>query len=191
MSLFGGGKQKQLEDQLFNMKMMIKILSSHATKMKKKYNSTVAKIRKAIKESDNESALLLADHAVQQRKLQLRYTKLSLKMDIIASVTQSSLETQHTTNSIANVIQTVTSIKDPTTVVSEIERFEALFDDLNITTNTVENTLDSSTSMSSLGSQEASTLISQIRDSVAIEDSSLMPIINHKIVNEINNIKLT
>lgn len=148
--------------------------------METKYKNTVRQIRNCLKKSDEDSALLLADHAVQQRKLQLRYKKLALKMDIISSISQSAIETRQTTQGLTGIIDTIGMIQNPVDIVNEIERFEGLFDDMKVTNGVVENTLDASTSMSVASHEEANTLISQIKDSLAIGNVDKMPMLNLK-----------
>jgi hypothetical protein len=181
MSFFGPSINQQLEDQLFNIKMMTKVLNKNALKMKSNHKKTIVKIKKATKQNDDETALILADHAIQQRQLELRYTRLACKMEIIASITQSALDTKQITYGISNMISTVANIHDPMMVINQIENFESLFDDLNIRTTVVENTLNDTTALSSSASEEAKTLLSQIRESEAISSSSRLPLLNSEV----------
>lgn len=176
--MFGSGVNKKLEDQLFNLKIMIKVLNSNSNKMEKKYKFSVKQIRNCLKKSDDDSALLLADHAVQQRKLQLRYKKLALKLDIISCISQSALETKQSTQGITSILETLSTIQNPVEIVNEIEKFESMFDDIKVTTGVVENTLDASTAMSAVSNEEAKSLISQIKDSLAISNVDKMPIVS-------------
>lgn len=176
--MFGSGVNKKLEDQLFNLKIMIKVLNSNSNKMEKKYKFSVKQIRNCLKKSDDDSALLLADHAVQQRKLQLRYKKLALKLDIISCISQSALETKQSTQGITSILETLSSIQNPVEIVNEIEKFEGMFDDIKVTTGVVENTLDASTAMSAVSNEEAKSLISQIKDSLAVSNVDKMPFVS-------------
>jgi charged multivesicular body protein 1 len=175
MVLFGNGRNKKLEDQMFNVKMMIKVLNSNSNKMKNKYRNTVKRIKTLVRQNDEESALILADHAIQQRQLQLRYMRLSLKLDIVSSIIQSSMETQYSTSGISELIDTITCNVDPNSIIDQVERFENLFDDMNVKTQFIEGTLESSTALNTSATSEAKNLISHIKDSVALEGSNSLP----------------
>ena len=155
--------------------MMTKVLHKNAIKMKNKHKLTVLGIKKAIKQNDDETALILADHAIQQRQLELRYTKLACKMEIVSSITQSALDTKQITTGLSSMINTVATIQEPIMIIEQIEKFETMFEDLNIRTNVIENTLSSTTALSTTASKEAITLLAQIRDSEAAITSFKLP----------------
>lgn len=169
---------KKIEDQLFNLKMMIKVLKSNSNKNKNKYKSSIKQIKKLVNEGDNESAEMLAAHAVEQRKLQLRYMKMSLKLDLISSKIQSALETKHSTTDITKLVKTCSMMNNPTEIVNQIDEFEQLFDDINISSAVVDDALDQSTAMDSGSKNEVTTLLDKVKDSIAVEQSSNLPLLS-------------
>jgi hypothetical protein len=170
------GGASRLEQQYEDLVLMIRILKKQSDKSFKQQKTYRRKAKDAVEIGDLDRASIYAQQSISHKGLSLKYLNLSLRMELVSSMAQSALATGKVTESITNILSTVTSIADPVLVARSVEKFERTFDALSITDNLLTNGLDQTTGLLVPGqTREVSELLETLRSESALHVLRQLP----------------
>lgn len=175
-----GSSLDQLQEQHSNILLAIRMMKKQSDKGHKQQKQYVEKARQALAKGEHERARMYANQSIQHKHQSLRYLNMSLRMEVVASMAQSAINTGEMTEGITNVVALVSRISQPEIIMSSINTFERVFDDLSITISAVGDTLDSTAGLST-HSSEADTLLDSLKEEQAINKFGALPSTSGKI----------
>ncbi|KAH9520837.1 Charged multivesicular body protein 1b [Dermatophagoides farinae] len=124
-----------------------------------------------------EGARIHAENAIRQKNQSLNYLRMSARIDAVASRVQTAVTTKRVTQSIAGVTKAMDSAMRSMNLekISQImDKFEKQFEDLDVQTTTMENSISSSTTVATPENQVDS-LMQQVADEAGLELNMELP----------------
>eukprot|EP00357_Protocruzia_adherens_P023501 CAMPEP_0115021104 /NCGR_PEP_ID=MMETSP0216-20121206/30661_1 /TAXON_ID=223996 /ORGANISM="Protocruzia adherens, Strain Boccale" /LENGTH=197 /DNA_ID=CAMNT_0002393343 /DNA_START=185 /DNA_END=775 /DNA_ORIENTATION=+ len=163
----GNKKSKNdLFDTIFNMKLASKQLTKEAQKSRKQEGVEKQKVKKSIEQGIMENAQIHAENAIRKKNESLNYLKLASKMDAVASRIETAYRTQQVTGQMQTSVkqmQKAMNLMNFDKMEESMREFETMFENLDVQSQYVNQTLASSTA-SSTPQSEVNSLISQVAD---------------------------
>merc|ERR1719262_362775 len=141
---------KGLENQLFQLKFTAKQLNRMSIKCKKEEGAEKNKIKKALEKDNHDGARIYAQNAIRQKNNAQNYLRLSSRVDAVASRLESAIKMQQVTRSMGMVTKVM-------------EQFERSFEDMDVRSEYVEQTMNSSTT-AAMPEEEVDTLMQMVAD---------------------------
>ncbi|XP_027203229.1 charged multivesicular body protein 1 [Dermatophagoides pteronyssinus] len=173
-----------MEKHLFNLKFAAKELERNSKKCLKDESVEKLKCKKAIQKGNMEGARIHAENAIRQKNQSLNYLRMSARIDAVASRVQTAVTTKRVTQSIAGVTKAMDSAMRSMNLekISQImDQFEKQFEDLDVQTTTMENSISSSTTITTPENQVDS-LMHQVADEAGLELNMELPSANQSTV---------
>lgn len=153
-------------DHLFNLKFAVKELERNSKKCEKEEKLEKAKAKKAIQKGNMDVARIHAENAIRQKNQSVNYLRMSARVDAVASRVQSALTTRNVTQSMAGVVRAMDSAMKSMNLekISNImEKFEQQFEDLDVQSSYMENTM-SQTTTTAVPQGDVDKLLTQVAD---------------------------
>ncbi|XP_055700485.1 charged multivesicular body protein 1b [Phlebotomus papatasi] len=166
-----------MEKHLFNLKFAVKDLERNAKKCEKEEKLEKAKTKKAIQKGNMEVARIHAENAIRQKNQSLNYLRMSARVDAVASRVQSALTTRKVTNSMAGVVKAMDAAMKGMNlekISSLMDKFEQQFEDLDVQSSYMENTM-SQTTTTSVPQGDVDSLLQQVADEAGLELNMELP----------------
>lgn len=167
----------QMEKHLFNLKFAAKDLERNSKKCEKEEKAEKLKCKKAIQKGNMEGARIHSENAIRQKNQALNYLRMSARVDAVASRVQSAITTKRVTSSMANVVKSMDSAMKSMSLekVSQVmDKFEKQFEDLDVHSSVMENTMSSTTTVS-VPTNEVDKLMQQVADEAGLELNMELP----------------
>lgn len=146
--------------------MAAKELERNSKRCEKEERNEKAKCKKAIQKGAFENAKIHAENAIRQKSQSLNYLRMSARVDAVASRVQSAITTKRVTGSMASVVKSMDSAMKSMSlekISNVMDKFERQFEDMDVHTSVMENTMSSSTTMS-VPANDVDHLLHQIAD---------------------------
>lgn len=160
-----------MDDVLFQLRFSAKQLEKMASKAEKAHTAEKNKIKKAIADKRIDFAQLYAENAIRKKNESLNYLRLASRLDAV----QSRVKTAQSMNQITKQMTGVTAGLDKAMKSMNLEqisqvmdKFEKQFEDLDVHSKVMEDSMGSATSMSTPHSQ-VDALIQQVADENGLE----------------------
>jgi charged multivesicular body protein 1 len=168
-----GGKSssRQLEDTMFNMRLTAKQLVKESQRSEKEEKLEKEKAKRYLEKGLIDSARIHAENGIRKKNEALNYLRLSSKMDAVASKIATAARTEQMTQQFARVIPQMNRVLQNMNLqnISEtMSNFEKVFEDLDVASGYINESLSQSTSVSTPKDQVDS-LLRQIADEHNIE----------------------
>lgn len=166
-----------MEKHLFNLKFAVKDLERSAKKCEKEEKLEIAKTKKAIQKGNAEVARIHAENAIRQKNQSLNYLRMSARVDAVASRVQTALTTRKVTNSMAGVVKAMDAAMKGMNlekISGLMDKFEQQFEDLDVQSSVMENTM-SSTVTTSVPQNDVDSLMLKIADEAGLELNMELP----------------
>ncbi|KAI1294725.1 Charged multivesicular body protein 1b [Halotydeus destructor] len=166
-----------MEKQLFNLKFASKELERNSKKSEKEEKQEKLKCKKAIQKGNIEGAKIHAENAIRQKNQALNYLRMSARVDAVASRVQTAVTTKRVTSSMTSVVKAMDvamksmSLEKISTVM---DKFEKQFEDLDVQSSYMENTMSSSVA-SSVPQNDVDSLMMQVADEAGLELNMQLP----------------
>merc|ERR1712144_195043 len=173
----GYSSEKQLLDQIFNLKFTSKQLTRSAAKCQKEEKSEKLKVKKAIEKGNIEGARIYAQNAIRKHTEHLNYLKLASRLDAVVSKldTQSKMNTVN--KNMAGIVKSLDralKTNNLEQVSSTMDQFEQQFESLDVQSECVQEAMGNQQAMSTPEDQ-VNTLMMQVADEHGLETGMLMP----------------
>lgn len=143
-----GNKQATLADTVMDIRLASKQLEAASRRAEKDEKKERGKVAKAISKGNKEGAQIYAQNAIRKKHEALNYLKLASKMDAVASRLDTAEKSQQMSQNISRTIpQLNKALTDmtPEKMAQNMEKFEKIFEDLDVRTEYMANAIDSTT----------------------------------------------
>jgi hypothetical protein len=162
-------RKPDLTEQLLSIKLITRSLQKAHLKHQKKQKEYALKVKKAVAKGETESASCYAQQSIRFKTLSQRYLSLACRVEIIESMTQSAIDTGQITESISNIVSSVSQHVSPEYAMDKVESFERLFDDLQVSTGVIDNSIDIAAAPSTTENAEIENMLQWAQESNAQE----------------------
>jgi len=169
-----GNSQKKLDDTLFNLRLSSKQMMKESQRATKEEGVEKMKAKKALEKGLIDTARIHAENAIRKKNDCLNFMKLSSKLDAVASKVQTATRTENMTREFSKMLPQLDRVLQNLNVenVSQtMSNFETMFENLDVATGYVSESLQQSTAIAA-PRQEVDGLLSQIasENNIAIEE---------------------
>lgn len=138
-------------DMIFNLKMTIKQMERLSRKAEKDQKKEEGKIKKAIQQKNVEAARIYAENAIRKKNESLNYLRMAARIDAVQAKVQSAYAMKDLTKKMEGVTKALDkamSSMDLEKVSQVMEKFESQFEDLDVRTSTLEESMGTATTLS-------------------------------------------
>lgn len=166
-----------MEKHLFNLKFAAKELERNSKKCVKQEKLEKQKAKSCIQNGQIESAKIHAENAIRQKNQSINYLRMAARVDAVASRVQTAVTTKKVTISMGGVVKAMDSAMKSMNLekISGImDTFEKQFEDLDVQSAYMENTMSSTTTVST-PQNEVDHLMQQIADEAGLELNLELP----------------
>ncbi|XP_033107061.1 charged multivesicular body protein 1b-like isoform X2 [Anneissia japonica] len=166
-----------MEEHLFNLKFAAKSLQRESKKCEKLEKEEKNKLKKAIQKGNMEGAKIHAENSIRNKSQALNMLRMSARVDAVASRVQSAVAMKKVTSSMAGVVKSMDSAMRSMNlekVSGLMEKFEKQFEDLDVQSASMEDTMSSSTTMST-PQTDVDNLMQQVADEAGLELNMELP----------------
>ncbi|KAM6983409.1 charged multivesicular body protein 1b [Tautogolabrus adspersus] len=166
-----------METNLFNLKMAAKDLQRNATKCDKQEKVEKTKVKKAIQKGNMEVARIHAENAIRQKNQSVNFLRMSARVDAVAARVQTAVTMNQVTKSMAGVVKGMDSVLKSMNlekISGLMDKFEHQFETLDVQTGLMEDTMSSSTTLSTPQNQVDS-LMHELADEAGLDLNMELP----------------
>jgi len=160
-----------MEETLFQLRFCAKQLERLSRKAEKDQSLQTAKVKKALQQGNIEGARIYAENAIRKKNESLNYLRMSSKVDAVSSKVQTAVTMKSVTKSMGGVVKALDKAlnsMDLQKISAVMEKFETQFEDLDVRTNMVEDTMGAATTLTTPQAQVDS-LILQVAEQNGLE----------------------
>ncbi|KAI0210334.1 Charged multivesicular body protein 1b-2 [Lamellibrachia satsuma] len=168
---------KQMEKHLFNLKFAAKDLERNAKKSEKQEKEEKDKLKKAIQKGNMEGAKIHAENAIRQKNQALNYRRMSARIDAVSARVQTAVTMRQVTGSMAGVVKAMEGAMRSMNLekISQLmDRFEQQFENLDVQSQVMENTMCASSTLST-PQADVDSLMHQVADEAGLELNMELP----------------
>lgn len=140
-----------MDDTLFQLRFTKKQLERLAAKSEKEQRKEEAKIKKAISQKNIEGARIYAENAIRKKNEGLNYLRFAARVDGVAARVQTAVAMKGITKQMEGVTKALDkamSAMDLEKVEQVMQKFERQFEDIDVRTSTLENSMSAATTLS-------------------------------------------
>merc|ERR1712188_211380 len=173
----GYSSEKQLLDQIFNLKFTSKQLSRGENKCVNDEKSEKLKVKKAIGKGNIEGARIYAQNAIRKHTEQLNYLKLASRLDAVVSKLETQSKMNTVNKNMAGIVKSLDralKTNNLEQVSSTMDKFEQQFESLDVQSECVQEAMGNQQAMST-PEDDVNTLMMQVADEHGLETGMLMP----------------
>eukprot|EP01137_Pigoraptor_chileana_P032053 Opistho-2@20831 len=170
-ALFGGNSTEELQKQLFNMKFSAKQMERMAQKAEKEQKGQQDKIKKAIQQGNTEGARIYAENAIRKKNESNNFLCMSSRLDAVAQRIQTAITMKQVTKDMGNLVKGLGSAMqsmDLEKMSKTMDQFEKQFEDLDVRSQVLENSMSAATTLQTPVDQVDS-LIQQVAEEHGLE----------------------
>ncbi|CAE6510737.1 unnamed protein product [Rhizoctonia solani] len=160
-----------LEKSLFQLKFTAKTLNRQSKKAQKDENTEKAKLKKALQQGNTDGARIYASNAIRKKNESLNLLRLASRIDAVASRVETAVTMKQVTSNMTSVVKSMDKAVENMNlerISLVMDKFESQFADLDVQTSYMEDTMQSTTAVSTPQDQIDS-LMSQMADEANIE----------------------
>ncbi|XP_046375260.1 charged multivesicular body protein 1a-like isoform X1 [Haliotis cracherodii] len=160
-----------MDDMMFQLKFTTKQLERLAKKAEKDQKIQQNKVKKALQQKNVEGAKIYAENAIRKKNEGLNYLRFAARVDAVAARVQTALTMKEVTKNIAGVSKALDKAMqsmDLSKVEQIMEKFEKQFEDLDVRSATLENSMGNAMTLSTPEDQVTS-LIQQVAEENGLE----------------------
>jgi len=170
------GNKPSLEDVIFDIKLKSKEMTKTAARCEKEMKSEKNKVKVAIEKGNIDGARVFAQNAIRKKHEVLNYHKLSSKLDAVASRLDAAHRSQTMTKDICKAVPNLQKILNELNIddlTANMDQFEKLFDDIDVRSDYMTNSIDQTTA-SSTPADQVDSLIAQVAEEHALDVSQML-----------------
>ncbi|GJJ07291.1 hypothetical protein Clacol_001491 [Clathrus columnatus] len=153
------------------LKFTAKTLSRQAKKAQKDEGSEKNKLKKALQQGNTEGARIYASNAIRKKSEALNLLRLSSRIDAVASRVETAVTMRQVTGNMTSVVKGMDKAMETMNlerISLVMDKFESQFADLDVQTSYMEDTMGSTTAVSTPQDQ-IDTLMTQMAEEANIE----------------------
>merc|ERR1719331_814430 len=146
--------------------MTSKQLGRLSVKCEKDEKTEKNKIKKALEKDNHDGARIHAQNAIRQKNLAQNYLRMSSRIDAVSSRLESAIKMQQVTKSMGSVVKGMDKVLSSMNVeaISKVmDSFESSFEDMDVRSEYVEQTMNSSTT-AAMPEEQVDSLMQMVAD---------------------------
>ncbi|XP_020485956.1 charged multivesicular body protein 1b [Labrus bergylta] len=166
-----------MEKNLFNLKMAAKDLQRNSAKCDKQEKAEKAKVKKAIQKGNMEVARIHAENAIRQKNQSVNFLRMSARVDAVSARVQTAVTMNQVTKSMAGVVKGMDSVLKSMNlekISALMDKFEHQFETLDVQTAQMEDTMSSTTTLTTPQNQVDS-LMHELADEAGLDLNLELP----------------
>jgi len=163
-----------LENQLFNLKWTAKQLVRQSQKAEQAAKEAKNKCKKAMEKNNQDGARIYAENAIREKNNALNYLRLSSRIDAVAARVNTAVKMKTLTSSMTSIVGSMDvalQSMDPVKISGVMDKFEKQFEDLDISTATMEQSI-STTTAQTMPENQVDSLMQEVADEHGLEFES-------------------
>lgn len=179
-----------MDDTLFQLKFCSKQLERLSKKAEKDQKVQEAKIKKALKQGNQEGARIYAENAIRKKNESLNYLRMSSKVDAVASRVQTAVTMKGVAKNMSSVVKSLDKAinsMELQKISAVMDKFESQFEDLDVRTSVMEDAMGTATTTSTPVSQ-VDDLIKQVAEESGLEISAQLASVPSSTVGEASSV---
>ncbi|EDO33910.1 predicted protein [Nematostella vectensis] len=164
-----------IEDTLFQLKFSTKQLERFSKKCEKEQKVQESKVKKALMQKNVEGAQIYAENAIRKKNESLNFLRLASRLDAVASRVQSAMMMKQVMVELYAYLgvcsDTYLGVCSNTYlggISATMEKFEGLFEDLDVNTQVMEGSMGAATTLTTPQDQ-VEALINQVAEENGLE----------------------
>lgn len=160
-----------VEDTLFQLKFTTKQLERFSKKCEKEEKAQQAKVKKALQQKNIEGARIYAENAIRKKNEGLNFLRLASRVDAVSSKVQSAMMMKQVTKNMDGVVKGLDKAMqsmDLEKISATMQKFEGMFEDLDVNTQVLENAMGEATTLSTPQDQ-VEALMQQVAEENGLE----------------------
>lgn len=190
----GAKNSQQLQDTIFEMRLATKQLAKESQRCEKEERVEKEKAKNYLAKGMIDNARIHAENAIRKKNESINYLKLSSKMDAVASRIQSAQRTESMTKNFSKVIpQMNRALKNMNVenIGQTMMDFERCFENLDVATGYINESLNQTTS-NSAPREQVDGLLGQIASehSIQVSEGLLSPASGLPVQNRVEESKV-
>ncbi|EPQ11820.1 Charged multivesicular body protein 1b, partial [Myotis brandtii] len=154
-----------------------KELNRNAKKCDKEEKAEKAKIKKAIQKGNTEVARIHAENAIRQKNQAINFLRMSARVDAVAARVQTAVTMGKVTKSMAGVVKSMDATlrsMNLEKISALMDKFEHQFETLDVQTQQMEDTMSSTTTLTTPQSQ-VDMLLQEMADEAGLDLNMELP----------------
>ena len=163
--------QKKLDDTLFNMRLSSKQMVKESQRAAKEERAEKEKAKKCLEKGLVDTARIHAENAIRKKNDSLNFLRFSSKLDAVASKIQTATRTEQMTREFGRMLPQLDNVlrhMNVENVSQTMGQFETMFENLEVSSQYVSDSLQSSTAVAAPRT-EVDGLLAQIASEHNIE----------------------
>jgi len=171
------GSGQSIEDHLFNLRLTAKQLAKEAKNSEKSSVANKDKCKTAMEKGNMDGARIYAESAIRDKNTALNYLRLSSRIDAVSQRVNTAVKMKSLTKDMSGIVSSMDSVMKTMNVekISAVmDKFEKQFEDLDLTTGVMEQSMAQSTAQAMPESQVES-LMAQVADEHGLEFEAGIP----------------
>ena len=143
------GNRQSMEDHMFNLRFNAKQLAREADKCTKQATANKLKCKQAMEVGNMDGARIYAESAIRDKNQSLNYLRLSSRIEAVAQRVQTAVKMKSLTGDMSSIVNSMNSAMKSMNVekISKVmDQFESQFENLDLSTQFMENSMQQSTS---------------------------------------------
>jgi charged multivesicular body protein 1 len=167
--MFGGpSREKQIDDQIYNMRFAAKSFFRTATSHKKKEKEYLDRARKSLRKDDERTAATYAKQSTQFANLAANSTNLACNIEVLSEKVNEALKSGRINGDVTKTVLLLTHQIQPALVMNQIGVMDKAFEDILVCTNAVSNAIDDTCATSG---QDDVDLLNELKDEISNGES--------------------
>ncbi|XP_077360355.1 charged multivesicular body protein 1b [Festucalex cinctus] len=166
-----------MDKHLFNLKFAAKELQRNSKKCDKEEKLEKSKVKKAIQKGNMDVARIHAENAIRQKNQSVTYLRMGARVEAVAARVQTAVTMNQVTKSMAGVVKgmdmTLKSM-NLEKISALMDKFERQFETLDVQTMQMEDTMSSTTTMTTPQTQVDS-LLHEMADEAGLDLNLELP----------------
>jgi len=145
---FGPSDTEIMQKQLFQLKFTSKQMARAHKKAEKDEEAEKKKIKKSMEKGDEVSARIYAQNAIRIKTQGINYLRMSSRLDAVSSRIEGAIKMKQVTKQMGGVVKgmdKVLATMDVDKISSVMDKFEASFEQMDVTSSYIEGAMNSST----------------------------------------------
>ncbi|CAH8657652.1 unnamed protein product [Heterobilharzia americana] len=171
-----GNKADKLQDSLIQLRIAAKQVTRFSEKAAKECEIQKQKLKKALTSGNVECGRIYAENAIRKQKESINYLRMASRFDAVQSRVQTALTMNQVVKnigSVSNELEKAMRTMDLEKLEKIMGKFESQFEDLDVRSATMENSMKNTFTLSS-PEQEVNALIKQHDFSILSKDLNVV-----------------
>ncbi|EFC46914.1 predicted protein [Naegleria gruberi] len=155
-----------MDDLVFNLKFTSKQFQRASKKAEKEEKKEKDKVKQAMEKGNLEGARIHAQTAIRKKNETINFLRLSSRIDAVASRMDTAIKMNRVTSTMGGIVKGMDKVlgaMDASKIGAILDKFEQQFEDLDVTSQYMESSMQQTTSLST-PEDEVNQLMAEVAD---------------------------